>query len=378
MKYLKVSLRILVCLGVLAFSTKLYADEFNRNREDIRARESSAPVRAEAAQEAQRAYESRIAAYGKVLSPQGKEALENFLENKASSGEKAEFISGRSAASLMAPASAAPSVAKNVATNTPEPVANPGPAVNTNPGGFVGIRGDGLTATADSFRDLSKEPAVDTGVSSLPVQPSPSDDIILEERIVERRVNRERAVYSIPAATPAPTPAPTSEPAPAPTEPPQTQPPSTPAPSGDGCFLAGTAITMADGSTKPIEAIKKGDKVMSYDKKANVFKPNKVKKIFKHTSDNGYLLINGYLKVTPNHPVLSDGYWVQVGFLKVGNTLLNIKGEYEKIKTIKKFEGTNTTYNFDVIPDHNYIAGGYVVHNPTPEIIPIDEDIPKN
>ena len=36
---------------------------------------------------------------------------------------------------------------------------------------------------------------------------------------------------------------------------------------GPMCFVAGTLISMADGSFKPIEQIKKGDKVLSRDEK---------------------------------------------------------------------------------------------------------------
>lgn len=91
MRYLKLILIMVVCLGVLFVSAALYADELNR--EDIRARESSTQ-RAEGVAETWRSYEARISAYEKLL-PEDKIALEDYLKNKASSSERAEFLSGR-------------------------------------------------------------------------------------------------------------------------------------------------------------------------------------------------------------------------------------------------------------------------------------------
>src|SRR5262245_2400686 len=48
-------------------------------------------------------------------------------------------------------------------------------------------------------------------------------------------------------------------------------------PPPKGCFLAGTPITMADGTTKPIEEIQVGDVVLAYDKVTGEMKPDPVK-----------------------------------------------------------------------------------------------------
>jgi hypothetical protein len=46
----------------------------------------------------------------------------------------------------------------------------------------------------------------------------------------------------------------------------------------DECFLAGTPVTMADGSSKPIEQVRAGDWVMSFDQKTGETKPGRVKR----------------------------------------------------------------------------------------------------
>ncbi|MDP3143568.1 MAG: polymorphic toxin-type HINT domain-containing protein, partial [Candidatus Omnitrophota bacterium] len=143
--------------------------------------------------------------------------------------------------------------------------------------------------------------------------------------------------------------------------PPVTQPP---------CFLAGTPILMADGKTLPIEQIKVGDKITSYDEAGKKFVKDKVKKVLRHTAEE-YLIINGHLKVTPNHSFYSEGKWQHIGLLKVGDNLFTSEGKIEKIREIKKIKAKIEVYNFEVNPYKTYIAGGYVVHNAYKTLPPI-------
>jgi len=119
---------------------------------------------------------------------------------------------------------------------------------------------------------------------------------------------------------------------------------------------------MADGTTKPIEQIKKGDVVLAFDEKTKQFKPDKVKKTLTHTSDS-YLIINHELKVTANHSVYSNGKWTQIGYLKEGDVLFDEKGKSVRIDSKEYVPGKIKTYNIIVNPYHTYIANGYVVHN---------------
>lgn len=50
------------------------------------------------------------------------------------------------------------------------------------------------------------------------------------------------------------------------------------------CFLAGTPVTMADGSTKPIEQVRPDDWVMSFDSKTGDTKPGRVKRTMQNTA----------------------------------------------------------------------------------------------
>ncbi|HOW35749.1 MAG TPA: Hint domain-containing protein [Candidatus Omnitrophota bacterium] len=130
-----------------------------------------------------------------------------------------------------------------------------------------------------------------------------------------------------------------------------------------GCFLAGTPISMADGSFRPIESIKIGDMVLAYDETSGQIKPDEVTNVFNHPKEDNYLIINGQLKVTPIHSVLSKGEWRPIGELKVGDTLTDPAGKDISIVSIVPVQEKIDIFNFETSPHHTYIAGGYVVHN---------------
>ncbi|MFH1655240.1 MAG: polymorphic toxin-type HINT domain-containing protein [Candidatus Omnitrophota bacterium] len=130
-----------------------------------------------------------------------------------------------------------------------------------------------------------------------------------------------------------------------------------------GCFLAGTPILMADGSRKPIEEIKVGDEVLAYNEETATTQKDKVTKLFVHEDIEGYLIVNGNLKVTPEHRFYSQEKWIEIGSLKVGDKLLDYKGQTQEITSIEKVKEKTTVYNFEVEPSHTYFAGGFLVHN---------------
>ncbi len=141
-----------------------------------------------------------------------------------------------------------------------------------------------------------------------------------------------------------------------------TNPPEGDGSSGGSCFLAGTKILMANGQTLPIEKVKVGDFVMAFDEKTKTLKKDRVKEFFEHKSDK-YLIINERLKLTENHPVYSQGKWIEIGKLQIGDSLLNSKGESETITSIREVKEKVKVYNLEVNPYHTYIAEGVVVHN---------------
>ncbi|MEE9454393.1 MAG: hypothetical protein V3V13_08440 [Paracoccaceae bacterium] len=77
----------------------------------------------------------------------------------------------------------------------------------------------------------------------------------------------------------------------------------------ESCFLASTPITMSDGTTKPIEDIRVGDKVMSYDPTAPLDAPLTAKTVTElFRNEVTHILDVHGLMVTPGHVTLcGDG-----------------------------------------------------------------------
>ena len=135
-----------------------------------------------------------------------------------------------------------------------------------------------------------------------------------------------------------------------------------------GCFLSGTSILMADGSQKPIEAIEVGDFVLSYDETNRIMIPDRVSETLHHPKEDAYLIINGYMRVTPVHRVLSRDRWISIGELDSGDPLTDTEGSDIDIDYIIAINEPVNVYNFEVESFHTYVADGYVVHNKKPEI----------
>ena len=163
---------------------------------------------------------------------------------------------------------------------------------------------------------------------------------------------------------------------------------------GGGCFLADTNISLADGSTIPIQNVQIGQKVKAYNPGNGQIEVGTVSETFVRQSER-YLLVNNSLKVTPNHPMLvvkqsssavkpvslspylaSDLQWVQMENLKVGDLLVASDGSHVPIKSIEAFDEPVEVYNFTVLPQHTYVAGGFVVHNRSLNIIMQEPDGP--
>lgn len=117
------------------------------------------------------------------------------------------------------------------------------------------------------------------------------------------------------------------------------------------CFLAGTKITMADGSYKNIEDIVMGDVVLSIDRLNDLTNSVMVTKIYHHFPNemtDYYMIINDDLRVTPNHPLFINGLWKHAEIAAVGNFLLGADGQPIQIETIERVYEQVPTYNFEI------------------------------
>lgn len=135
------------------------------------------------------------------------------------------------------------------------------------------------------------------------------------------------------------------------------------------CFVAGILISTPSGLI-PIEEIKTGDKVYSFDKDSKVVSENTVEEVFVRETTKLVNISTGAETIcsTPNHPfyVPKKGFTNAVE-LRAGDILLNINGDYVIIEKIQHeiLESPITVYNFRVSNDHTYYVGtqSLGVHN---------------
>ena len=154
------------------------------------------------------------------------------------------------------------------------------------------------------------------------------------------------------------------------------------------CVIAGTKISLNNDTTLPIEKVKAGEEVLSFDLNTlqrsqkydilvklktkdfkGIIKQDVVKNIWKNTADE-YFAINDKLKITGDHIVLAKRddtyYWTKVFNLKIGDYLFTEFNVFEKIETIILIKEKVKVFNLEVNSIYNYFANSYLIHNGEP------------
>jgi len=146
------------------------------------------------------------------------------------------------------------------------------------------------------------------------------------------------------------------------------------------CFIAGTKITMSDGTLKNIENIIVGDKVKGYKEDNTVIKLDPTlldtRKLYSFnntehyffTSEHPFMTEEGWKSIKPEKTKERDGtelYEQLKGELKIGDKVIT-EDEPIEITDIKSKEMNDPKmplYNFNVSNDNSYVADKYIVHN---------------
>lgn len=89
----------------------------------------------------------------------------------------------------------------------------------------------------------------------------------------------------------------------------------------DTCFPAGTLVTMADGSCRPIETIRAGDRVLGARGGVTVIASGM-------TSDDAPLVRVAGIVCTPNHLILTDRGWVRADEIVTGDSVYTDADRY--------------------------------------------------
>ncbi|MEV0036561.1 polymorphic toxin-type HINT domain-containing protein [Streptomyces sp. NPDC050804] len=140
------------------------------------------------------------------------------------------------------------------------------------------------------------------------------------------------------------------------------------------CFLAGTPVLLADGTSKNIEDIEVGDKVLATNPATGETSAQPVTELLpsegeKKLNELTISTADGNKKITATaeHPfwVPKENAWVNAADLKPGTTLSTPDGTTAKIAANRAYTDHVRTYNFSVAELHTY----YVLAGTTPVLV---------
>lgn len=139
-------------------------------------------------------------------------------------------------------------------------------------------------------------------------------------------------------------------------------------PNGNGCVAEGTLITMADGSTKPIEEIQIGDQVLGFDPTTGTFMAENVFDLIETEVEAMVYLNNGMLKLTPlDQPIFIrnstyEGWTQDPVTIEVGWEIYNVtSGGWVPVTSVTYEEGKTRVYDMVLDGYTTYIANGILV-----------------
>jgi RHS repeat-associated protein len=124
-----------------------------------------------------------------------------------------------------------------------------------------------------------------------------------------------------------------------------------------GCFVAGTQVLMADGTSRAIEDVKVGDKVTSRDVTTGHEETHTVVRTFRHEHIPLFDVTVAGKKITTTaeHPFFVEGKgWTPVKDLTSGDPLVEPDGATVAIDAVTATGRTATVYNFEVENTHDY------------------------
>jgi Ca2+-binding RTX toxin-like protein len=131
------------------------------------------------------------------------------------------------------------------------------------------------------------------------------------------------------------------------------------------CFVAGTRILLADGTSKNIEDIRIGDHVFAFDE-GDPFGPLAEDVVVRTFRSHAPVTVKvGSLRGTPNHPVLSGrGIFRALGEIaSEGSGFVDSGGSLLSINDIDELSEDVEVFNFQTRRYNTYVAEGIRVHN---------------
>ena len=128
--------------------------------------------------------------------------------------------------------------------------------------------------------------------------------------------------------------------------------------SGTGCFVAGTQLLLADGSSKSIEDIETDDEVLAYNPDTDLTEKRRIVRSYAHKDKSTYdVVIKDGTKVTATseHPLMVERKgFIPVNQIEKGDLLVRPDGTTIEVLSIYATGEVASVYNVEVEGLHNY------------------------
>jgi HD domain len=132
---------------------------------------------------------------------------------------------------------------------------------------------------------------------------------------------------------------------------------------GSGCIPRGTMVQTPRGS-RPVESLRSGDKLVSLELNENCSVITTGISALTSSRSPECLRLNQHWLLTPTQPVRKPDGWLEARHIKVGDYVLNGRGEFVHVDHIETVEDYFEVYDISTDhPSHNYVANGLLVHN---------------
>lgn len=137
--------------------------------------------------------------------------------------------------------------------------------------------------------------------------------------------------------------------------------------AANACFVSGTPVATESGE-KPIEQIKAGDVVWSWDELTGQFQLEAVASTHVRQVDSEVIVraADETITTTPTHPFrVENNGWVLAGDLQPGDQFISLNGNTETVTETTTTNAATLVYNFEVENTHTYFVGTQpiLVHN---------------
>jgi hypothetical protein len=141
------------------------------------------------------------------------------------------------------------------------------------------------------------------------------------------------------------------------------------------CFPGDVPVAMADGSARPIGAVRPGDRVLAADERAGALRACEVTAAHLHPA-GGFLVLRlaggRALRVTANHPLWTGAGWAAAGSLQPGDEVFALtdgKGDLARLAVVAvepSASPASALHDLTVADCHTFFACGILVHNKLP------------